>query len=272
MFNSNGGYSLSDIAAATGNSNGNGMWNDGAWWIAILFLFAFCGWGGNGFGGFGGGNSGGALTRADLCQDMNFSDVEAGVRGIQQGLCDGFYAMNTGMLNGFSGLQQSLSNEFRTVDNAICTLGYQAQSGINDVNTNNAQNTNTILTQLNNMAAQNASCCCETQRQIERGFCDINYNLATQECQTRQAIADSTRDMIDNQNANTRSILDFLTQDKITTLQNENQGLRLAASQQAQNNYLVNTLRPSPIPAFTVPAPYQFSGCCGTNYVGCGCY
>ena len=119
------------------------------------------------------------------------------------------------------------------------------------------------------MAAQNASCCCETQRQIERGFADTNYNLATQSCETRRAVSDSTRDIIDNANANTRSILDFLTQDKISTLQNENQALRLSASQNAQNNYLVNALRPSPVPAYPVPNPYAYSGCgCQT---GCGC-
>lgn len=56
MFNSNNGYSLADIAAATGGNerNNGGIWNDGgAWWIIILFLFCFSGWG-NGFGGFGG--------------------------------------------------------------------------------------------------------------------------------------------------------------------------------------------------------------------------
>ena len=54
MFNQNGGYSLADIAAATGvrNGNGDGMFGDNGWWIILLFLFA--GWGGNGFGWGGG--------------------------------------------------------------------------------------------------------------------------------------------------------------------------------------------------------------------------
>lgn len=269
MFNSSEGYSLADIAAATGSNRGNDGWgNDGgAWWIIILFLFVFCGWGNNGFGNGFGGNSGasGALTRGELCQDMNFSDLESGVRGLQSGLCDGFYALNTGMLNGFSGVQNTLASEFRGVDNAVCTLGYNTQAGFNAMNLANVQNTNTITAQLNNMSAQQAACCCETQRAIERGFADTNYNMATQDCQTRQAISTSTRDIIDNQNATTRSILDFLVQDKISTLQAENQGLKLAASQAAQNNYLVNELRPSPIPAYTVANPY----CCNTGYNGC---
>lgn len=73
---------------------------------------------------------------------------------------------------------------------------------------------------------------------------------------------DAARDIIDNQNSNTRSILDFLTQDKIATLQAENQGLRFAASQAAQNTYLLNELKQCPVPAYVVPNPY----CCGGNY------
>ena len=94
------------------------------------------------------------------------------------------------------------------------------------------------------MAANNAACCCEI----------------------KTAIADSTRDIIDSNNAGVRSILDFLTQDKIATLTAENQSLKFAASQIAQNNYLVNTLRdPNPIPAYVVANP---NGCyCGaTNF------
>lgn len=305
MFNSNGGYSLSDIAAVTGqNGNGsNGGWGDegGAWWIIILFLFVFCGWGnnGNGWGNNGGSGAQSALTRGELCQDMNFADLETAVRGVNSGLCDGFYAMNTGMLNGFSGIQQSLQSGFAGVDNAVCTLGYQTQAGINSVNVAGMQNTNAITNAINNSdvnamqntyaitnainaanvnANQNATaiqtqiaqCCCDNKAQL----CDLKYDLATDNCALQTTIANTTRDVIDNANANTRSILDFLVQDKISTLENENQALRLSASQQAQNNYLVNALRPAPVPAFAVPAPYQFSGCgCnGFQNAGCGCY
>ena len=255
MFNSGNGYSLADIAAATGNNERRGgafgMDGDG-WWIILLFLFANGGWG----NGFGGGRAG-----SEVSYGFDMNGLENGIRGIQQGLCDGFYAMNTGMLNGFSGIHNDLAGEFRTLDNAVCTLGYQNQAGVNSIITNASQNTNAIVGQLTTMAAQNAACCCETQRQIERGFCDLNYNLATQSCDTRRAIADSTRDIVDNANANTRAVLDFLTQDKIAALTAENQSLKLAASQQAQNNYLVGQLRPAPVPAYQVPNPF----------VGCGC-
>ena len=170
--------------------------------------------------------------------------LENGVRGIQQGLCDGFYAMNTSMLNGFSGVQNSMCQGFSGVNTAINT-------GVT-----------TLSTQLHGMAADNAMCCCETQRVLERGFADIGFNMATQACDTRRTVVDAARDIIDNQNNNTRSIMDFLVQDKIATLQAENQGLRFAASQAAQNTYLLNELKQCPVPAYVVPNPY----CCGGTY------
>ena len=114
------------------------------------------------------------------------------------------------------------------------------------------------------MAADNAACCCDLKGAIATGFGDLGYALATQACDTRRAIADSTRDIIDSNNAGVRSILDFLTNDKIATLTAENQSLKFAASQAAQNAYLVNELRPCPVPAYNVPNPY----CCN-NYNGC---
>ena len=85
--------------------------------------------------------------------------------------------------------------------------------------------------QMANDALVAQQCCCETQNLISNKFCELNYNLADQANGTQRAIADSTRDIIDSQNAGTRAILDFLTQDKIATLQGENQALKFAASQ-----------------------------------------
>lgn len=119
MFNNSNGYSLADIAAATGSNNRNdGMWDNGAWWIIILFLFCFNGgmWG-NGFGrGMGAGSPAyqGTTTREEIAYGFDMNGLQNSIRGVQQGLCDGFYAMNTGMLNNFAG-----------VNNAVCSLGYQ---------------------------------------------------------------------------------------------------------------------------------------------------
>jgi hypothetical protein len=265
MFNYNSGYSLADIAAATGgNKNSSGWGDDGSWWIIVLFLFAFNGgWGNGGFGG-----NGGATTREEIAYGFDMNGLENGVRGIQQGLCDGFYAMNTGMLNGFSGVQSTLCQGFSGVNNAIGDAKVDAMQ--NTFGLQNAINAGTtaITGQLASMAADSAACCCATQRLIESTAADLSYKMATQDCETRHAIADSTRDIIDSNNAGVRSILEFLTQDKIATLQAENQSLKLAASQAAQNAYLVNEIRPCPVPAYTVPNPY----CCytPTTFAGCG--
>lgn len=227
MFNGKG-YSLSDIAAVSGGArNGDGFFGDGnGWWIILLFLF--CGWGnGNGWGGGGAGNARDAISYGF---DMN--NLENGIRGLEHGLCDGFYELNTGLLTGFG-------------------------------NTNMAamQNTNAITAQLSNMAAQSAACCCDTQRLIERGLCEVNYNILTQSNGINTGIANAARDIIENNNNGVRSILDFLTQDKIATLQAENQALRLTASQQAQNAFLIDQLGTKvPVPAYVVANPYANYG------------
>ena len=284
MFSSKDGYSLADIAAATGNTNRDGFFGgDGSWWIILLFFFAFggFGFGGNGFwggaNGFNGAAAQGALTRSDLNQEMGFSDLQHTMRNAREDLSSDYHDLSTSILQGVCDLQGNLCNNFATtnatinnVGNSINTnlnnLGYQLQAGINDVNVNNMQNTYAIGSQITALGNQMASCCCDTKFQIERGLADTNYNLATQVNNIRQDICTQTRDITDNANANTRAILDFLTNSKLEDLRDENQALRFAASQAAQNNYLVDQLRPSPIPAYTVANPY----CCNNGYIGCG--
>ena len=235
MFNYNSGYSLSDIAAVSGRNNEGAFGEDG-WWIILLFLFI--GLGGRGFGGFGGGDCGNCATQEDVRSAVDQQTLISKLDQQTYGLADSTYALNNTLTNGFHG-----------VDNAICNLGYQNQQAINS------------------LSHQMSDCCCSTQRLIEGGFSNLNYNLATQACDTRRAIADSTRDIIDSNNAGVRSILDFLTQDKIATLTAENQSLKFAASQQAQNNYLVSQLGPKvPIPAYTVPNPFVSTDC---GFCGC---
>jgi hypothetical protein len=222
--------------ANTGNGNGFGWGGDGAWWIVLFLIFAaFGGWG-NGFGFGGGGN--GVMDGYVLTSD--FANVERKIDSVNQGLCDGFYQQaqlingtNMAMANGFGQAELSRSNQ-------------QA----------------VLMQQLTAMQMQAAECCCNTQRSIE----GVRYDMAAQACDTRNTVQNATRDIIDNANSNSRAILDFLTQSKLQDLQSENQGLKLAASQAAQNSYLVSQLRPSPIPAYTVQNPY----CCN-QFAGCGC-
>lgn len=252
MFNnSTSGYSLSDIAAVTGGRNNGFGGDDGYWWIILLFLcFGNGGWG-NGWGG----NGGGATTREEIAYGFDMNGLENGVRGVQQGLCDGFYAMNTGMLNGFSGVQSTLCQGFAGVNTAINQSAVDAMQNTFGLQTALTGTTNVLSNGIHDLSTQIASCCCDTKAAIG----DLNYTIATQACDTRRAIADSTRDIVDNANANYRAIIDFLTQDKIASLTAENQSLKFAASQAAQNAYLVGELRDKcPIPAYVVPNP----NCC----------
>lgn len=251
MFNSNcNTASVPLVANIDGGYNRNdGMWGDGGWWIILLFL-AF-GWGGNGFG-WGGNRNGGypCATQADVRAAVDQQTLISKLDQQTYGLATSTYDINNTLMNGFHG-----------VDNAVCQLGYQTQQGFN------------------NLGYQNQQCCCETQRLIERGFADTNYNIATQTNAIQNAMCNNTRDIIDNQNANSRAVLDFLVNDKLATLQAENQNLKLKASQAEQNTYLLNELKPCPSPAYVVQPPTQVTfpvNTCG-QFAGygynnsCGC-
>jgi hypothetical protein len=257
-----GNYSLADIAAATGNGrNNDGMFGgDGSWWIIVLFIFAFFGWGNNGWGnnGNGGGYAATAATQADIQRGFDNSAVISKLDGINSGLCDGFYAMNNGMLTGFNGINTN-----------IMQTGFGIQQAINADTVANMQNTNALQAQL-------ANCCCETREAIQ----GVNYNMAQNTCALQNTMNNSTRDILDNQNSNTRAILDYLCQKETADLRAENQALKLAASQSAQNAYiaanqeaqtaeLIRRINPMPVPSYVVPAPYPYSGC-GCN-TGCNC-
>lgn len=285
MFNSGNSTPFTMPVEPVGYSNGgngnNGGWGaDGAWWIVIFVLFfAFGGWGNNGWGG-NGGNSGGGVpymvgsTYTDSAIQRGFDNqgVMNKLNGIEQGICSLGYD-NLAQING--------------VNTNILQTGFGIQQAINADTVAGMQNTNAIQSQLCNMSAQNQQCCCETQRLIERGFADTNYNMATNTCNVLNTMNNNTRDIIDSQNAGTRAILDYLCQDKIATLQAENQSLKLAASQADQNNFIAANQQAQtaelirrlgadcPQPAYVVqpPQPVTFpTNCCGTlNYAGNGC-
>ena len=253
------GLSASDVALLSGNNgrNGDGMFGDnGAWWVIIFLIFAFMGWGnrGNGFGGYSSGS--GAMDNYVLASDFatlqrqlsdNFSNLTAQSRYIQNGLCDGFYAMNTSLLNGFAG-----------TNNAIMTNGYETRNAIQGI------------------SSQLASCCCD----IREGIQGVNYNLATNTCALQNTMNMNTRDIVDTVNANYRALHDEIVanklemkNDRIAEQQNEINALRLKASQEAQNAYLINELKPCPSPSYIVPNPnccyqYNVTSCCN----GCGNY
>lgn len=257
------GLSASDVAVLSGNygrSNDGGMFGgNGDWgaWIILFLIFGLFG-NGRGFGGFGGGNGGSCSCEPCATKsDLTAQGIVQKLDGITYGISDGVYALNNSINNGFHG-----------VDNAICNLGYNVQSGFNA------------------LGHQLSDCCCENRAAIAQ----VRYDMATQACDTRNVIQNSTRDILESNNANTRAILDFLTQDKIATLTAENQNLKLAASQSNQNAVLMAAMDANkaeilrrtgaecPTAAYIVqpPQPVTFpTNCCGqfTGYSnsGCGC-
>ena len=223
------GYALGQDSSGGGGFGGS--FGEGLWAVIILaILFGRGGFGG-GFGGFGGGGDGNCATQADVRAAVDQQTLISKLDQQTYGLADSTYALNNTIVNGFHG-----------VDNAVCTLGYNMQNGFNT------------------LGYQMKDCCCETQRMIERGFCDVG-----------QAISMQTRDIIDNQNANYRGIMDFMVQSKIDALRSENEALRLSASQAKQNQYLIDQLRPCPVPAYITCNPYAASWGTGYGSGGCGC-
>lgn len=242
------GYAL----GSDSNNNGNGSFfnSDAIWAIIILAMFGF---GGRGFGfggGFGGGGDCGVpcATQADVRAAVDQQTLISKLDQQTYGLADSTYALNSAIANGFHG-----------VDNAICNLGYNVQSGFNA------------------LGAQMASCCCDTQRLIERGFCDVGYGMATNTANIIQASHNDTDRVI----AKLTDMEAARQAEKIEALRLENQSLKFAASQANQNAFITANQeaqtaellrrlgRDCPVPAYWVnpPTPVQVPnfGC------GCGC-
>jgi hypothetical protein len=253
MFNTGNCASVPLVANIDGNGNNNGWGAEGSWlWFMIVF-FAIFGWGGFG-NGFGGNGMNGGVG-SEIQRGFDNQAVVSKLDGITNGLCDGFYAVQTGM-NG--------------INTNILQTGFGIQQAINADTVANMQNTNALQSQL-------ANCCCETREAIQ----GVNYNMATNTCALQNTMNSNTRDIIDSQNAGTRAILDYLCNEKISSLQAENNDLRRAASQDrqsallttqmaAQTQQIINAVNPSAIPAYVVPNPNAYAYGCGCN-TGCGC-
>lgn len=259
----NGGLSAADIAAVTGSNNGFGFGGDGAWWLLVLFLFAFNGGGfGNGFLGSSGGIGG------EVQRGFDQSSVMSGINGLSSAVTNGFSNaavaqcnQTSTMLQGINGIQSQMSNDRFDVVNAISNLGTSINA--------------TIMQ--NEMARQ--QCCCDTKQAIG----DVKYAIATENCADREALSNGIRDIISNQTAATQAILDKMCQQEIDALKAQNAALQtqlnikaLGESQAAQtaqliqdNNAqtaaLINRIAPYPVPAYTVPNPV------GAQYGGCMC-
>lgn len=273
-----GEYSLSDIRAVTEGNNNDGFGGNSAWWIVIIIIL-FGGWGRNGFGGyggFGGNGSNGTSVYEGYVLNNDFSQLsrqiadstamtERKLDNVNNGLCSLGYQE----LQNITGVNNNISNGVYNLTNAITTSGYETRNAITQDTIANMQNTNTLNASIKD-------CCCTTQRAID----GINYNIqgvnnaiAMQTNAIQNSMCLNTRDIIDNQSAGTKAILDAITANRIedknnqiAMLQTQLNNAELRASQENQTREIVNTIRPCPIPSYPTCNPWG----CNCNS-GCGC-
>ena len=265
---------------ADNNNRGSGFGADGGWlWIIVIFALLF-GWGNNGNnrgannnggGGscmpayipypIGGSSFGGGLDRSGLCSEFNFNNLQNGVRGIQQGICDSTFALNNTIVNGFNGVQRDMCTGFANINAGINATQVAMMQGFNAAQ------------------AQAADCCCKTQtnimqlgNQVERGFCQTNFNDQVNTTAIIQNAHNDTDRVIAKLDAMEMSRKD----ETIAALRSQVDALNLAQSQANQNNYLINQLRPCPVPAYITCSPFASAygigygqGNCGCNSCGC---
>ena len=257
------GLSAADVAAVTGNGGfGNDWGGSGAWWLLVLFLFAFNGnWGNNGWGN--GGSNGDVVS--DVQRGFDQSAIMSGISGVQSAVTNGFVDTAAALCNGFAGVNGAISNGFAQAEIA-----------------NNARQM-ANMQQAFGLQSQFADCCCENRL----ASADLKYTIATENCADRTALSDGVRDILTNQNAGIQRILDTMCQDKIDAkneriadLERQLTMANLAASQSAQTaqilanndaqtNALEQYLAPVPRPAYIVQNP---NGCgCNSINTGCGC-
>lgn len=254
MFNQSVPYSV-PVAPISGGGNG-GMFGGDEGILGILLIIALLGGFGN--GGFGGGFGGGGLQR-DYVLATDFATIERKLDSVNSGICDATFALNNTIVNGNNALNNTLTQGFAGLNTGLVTQGYE----------------NRIAT--NALGMQLAQCCCDIGRSID----GVNYNIATQSCDTRNVIQTGIRDLIDNQNANYRALHEEIVANRIedknaqiAALTAQVQRADLMASQAKQNAYLLSELKPCPIPSYPVPNPnccYNASVTFANPYGGCGC-
>lgn len=274
-----GTLSPADVAVLSGNNsrNNEGFGDGNGWWIILFLIVLFGGWGNRGFGGFGGNNGTGSTSVYEgYVLNNDFSQLSKQISDTYNMTDRKFDAINNGLcslgyqeLQNINGVNTNISNGVYNLTNAITTNGYETRNAITQDTIANMQNTNAIQTQL-------AQCCCDNKLAIagvNNNIQGVNTSIAMQTNSIQNAMCLNTRDIIDNQSAGTKAILDAITANRIedknnqiAMLQTQLNNAELRASQENQTREIVNTIRPCPIPAYQSCNPWG----CNCNQ-GCGC-
>lgn len=254
MFNNFATPSLADIAAVTGNRNGDGFGDGNGWWAIIIILALFGGFGNGNWGNNGNGCNTGCQnaydTQAVVQRGFDTQSIISKLDGINSGICSLGYDQ-LAQMNG--------------ITNTVMQTGFGITNAIQADTVANMQNTNALSTQL-------ANCCCENRQ----GQAELRYTMATDTCAITNAIKDAAQNIMNNDNSNYRQMHDEMVSmqmqakdDRIAELTAKLNGCDRDNALNNLGTYLVNTLQPTPRPSYQVPNPY--TGCCGVNNYNNGC-
>lgn len=184
----NEGLSAGDILALTRDQDGMGnAWNNPFIYLVWLALL-----GGNGglFGRRDDSNAlQGALTRSDMFEGFNNQDVNSQLRGITNGLCDGFYAVNNGLKDGFYGIQSALAENRFAQQNCCCEI----KGGIKDLSAEGYRNTCEITTAIHAEGeATRALINSNTMQELRDKLAERDRDLQTVQFQLSQQAQNAT--------------------------------------------------------------------------------
>lgn len=267
------GISVADAIALgrnnTGYNDGDGAFGgNGAWWVIILILFFAVGGWGRGFGNNGANGADGynacctPATHQGMTDAFNFNQLDNGIRGLERGMCDGFYSTNNAINGVLSAIQNcccqtqlGMCQGFNGVNQSIADLGYQVGQGFCGVDKTIMQSSFQNQAGFNGISNQLASCCCD----ISRGQDAIKYQMSRDTC-----------DIIAAGHADTDRIINHLTQSEMERLRTELQSAQFQLSQLSQTSNIVNQLMPVAKPAYITCSPYAAAFGMPTGY-GCGC-
>lgn len=281
------------VAPAYGGfGNGGGFGYGSDWWLILILLFAFGGGWGGGFGGYGGFNgqlsydfpwllqgqqginantnagfehaaTQSAISALQNSVTTGFGDVQLGIAGVNQNICQSGNAVTAAVNNGFA--QAEIANNARQIANLQQSFANQTA----------------VTSGMNTIASNLQNCCCENRA----GIADLKYTVATENCADRQTSTQNTQAILTALNAGVQSIKDQMCNDKIESkndtiaqLRSELMYARGQASQDVQTaaiqagqrglaNEIEQYVAPNPKPAYIVTSPY----CCNQAAYGCGC-
>ena len=177
------GLSAADVMALSRDDENNWMNNP---FIYLVWMWMF---GANGWNRNHDASVQGALTRSDLFEGFNNQDINGQLRGITDGICDGFYAMNNSLKDGFFGTQSAIADSRFAQQNCCC----ETNRNIDSVRAENYKNTCEITTAIHNEGEMTRALINQNTTQALRDkLADTDRDLQTARFQLSQQAQNAT--------------------------------------------------------------------------------